>query len=137
MNRQRILNRVYDYAKTMQGPSYFMENDISPTCAYRGCNGNKCLIGALIPDSLYCKEMEANVIESLLEEFPQLDDYFEVKNGDDVGFLAGLQMCHDISCDFNNRFAPDKVPLDLFKERLMENLKGFANLYGLDIPSCV
>jgi hypothetical protein len=72
-----------------------------------------------------------------LGEFPQLDDYFEVKSEDDVRFLASLQMCHDLSCNFNNRFAPEKVPLDLFKEQLMENLNDFANLYGLDIPSCV
>jgi hypothetical protein len=90
------------------------------------------LIGALIPDNLYCKEMEANVLEELLGEFPQLDDYFEVKSEDDVRFLASLQNCHDTSCDFNNRFAPDKVPLDLFKERLMENLKDFAETYGLN-----
>ena len=132
MNRQQIFNKVYHYAKTMQGPSYFMENDKSPTCAYRGCNGNKCLIGALIPDSLFCKAMEAKVIEDLLGEFPQLDDYFEVKNEDDVRFLASLQMCHDNSCTFNCRFAPEKVPLHLFKEQLMENLKDFAETYGLN-----
>jgi hypothetical protein len=91
------------------------------------------LIGALIPDSLYCKEMESKVIESLLGEFPQLDDYFEVKSEDDVRFLAGLQMCHDLSCNFNDRFAPDKVPLYLFKEQLMENLKDFAEANNLKV----
>jgi hypothetical protein len=132
MNRQEIFNKVYDYAKTMQGPSYFMEDGISPTCAYRGTNGNKCLIGALIPDSLYCKEMESNVVENLLQNFPQLDDYFEVENENDVNFLSTLQRCHDNACDEKNRFVPDTIPSDVFKKQLMENLKDFAETYGLN-----
>lgn len=131
MNRQEIFNKVYDYAKTMQGPSYFMEDGINPTCAYRGCNGNKCLIGALIPDSLYCKQMESNVIENLLQEFPQLDDYLEINDNEDVLFLGALQSCHDDSCVFNHHFAPDKIPLDVFKQQLIENLTCFAKTYGL------
>jgi hypothetical protein len=138
MNRQEIFNKVYAYAKEMSGPSYYMaESDRCPTCAYRGTNGNKCLIGALIPDNLYCKEMEANVIENLVVEFPQLDDYFEVESEDDVNFLTTLQISHDQACEFNHRFAPDQIPLNLFKQQLMENLHGFANVYGLEIPNCV
>ena len=133
MNRQEIFNKVYDYAKTMQKPSYYMEDGISPTCAYRGTNGNKCLIGALIPDSLYCEEMEANAIENILQQFPELDDYFEVNNDKDVTFLSVLQNCHDNSCNFNHRFAPDKVPLNLFKQQLMENLKDFAEANNLKV----
>jgi len=132
MNRQEIFNKVYDYAKTMQRPSYYMEDGISPTCAYRGTNGNKCLIGALIPDSLYCKEMESNVIDIVLAEYPELDDYFEMEEYEDVQFLSQLQSCHDNSCNFNHRFAPDKVPLNLFKQQLMENLKDFAEMYELN-----
>lgn len=132
MNRQEIFNKVYDYAKTMQGPSYFMEDGINPTCAYRGCNGNKCLIGALIPDSFYCKEMESNVIDIVLAEYPDLDDYFEMEEYEDVQFLLQLQSCHDNSCIFNHRFVPDQIPLDLFKQQLMENLKDFAESYELN-----
>ena len=110
----------------------FMESDKYPTCAYRGCDGNKCLIGALIPDSLYNETMEAKVIEILVEEYPELDDYFEVKNSKDVSFLSQLQICHDNSCNFNHRFAPDKVPVDVFKRQLMIELQYFAEMHGLN-----
>lgn len=132
MNRQEIFSKAYAYAKTMRGPSYFMESDKHPTCAYRGCDGSKCLIGALIPDSLYNETMEAKVIEILVEEYPELDDYFEVKDSEDVSFLLQLQMCHDNSCTFNHRFAPDKVPANVFKQQLMVELEDFAETYGLN-----
>ena len=73
MKRQEIFNRAVEHAKTMNCPSYIMENNHSPTCAYRGYNGNKCLIGAVLPDNLYCPAMESNIIENLLSEYPEVD----------------------------------------------------------------
>ena len=74
----------------------------------------------------------SKVIEILVEEYPELDDYFEVKDSEDVSFLLQLQMCHDNSCTFNHRFAPDKVPADVFKQQLMVELEDFAETYGLN-----
>lgn len=131
MNRQEIFDRVLEHAKTMDGPSYFMEDGRSPTCAYRGCNGNKCLIGAILPDNLYCPKMESNVIENLLLEHPEVDDYFQVQSEEDVKFLSSLQMCHDNSCNWKHFFAPHEIPKDVFKSNLMTNLKTFARSRGL------
>ena len=131
MNRQEIFNRVIEHAKTMNGPSYFMENNRSPTCAYRGCNGNKCLIGAVLPDNLYCPAMESNIMENLLSEYPEVDDYFQVQNEEDVQFLSYLQACHDDACSNGMRFVPHTISPDVFKRNLMQNLKTFADIQGL------
>lgn len=131
MNRQEIFNRVVEHAKTMRGPSYIMYDRHFPTCAYRGCNGNKCLIGAVLPDNLYCPDMEASIIEDILTQYPEVDDYFQVQNEDDVEFLTRLQICHDNACDNGVRFAPHEISPDVFKRNLMQNLKAFANSRGL------
>ena len=131
MNRQEIFNRVVEHAKTMNGPSYIIDGHYFPTCAYRGCDGNKCLIGAVLPDNLYCPAMESNVIENLLSEYPEVDDYFQVQNQEDVDFLSSLQMCHDDACNNGVRFVPHTISPDVFKRNLMQNLKTFADIQGL------
>lgn len=131
MNRQEIFNRALEHAKTMRGPSYIMQDKHFPTCAYRGCNGNKCLIGAVLPDNLYCPAMEASIIEDILVQYPEVDDYFRVNTEDDVEFLTGLQMCHDDACNNGMRFVPHEISPDVFKRNLMQNLKAFANSRGL------
>lgn len=131
MNRQEIFNRAVEHAKTMNGPSYLFMEDNVPTCAYRGKNGNKCLIGAILPDNLYCPDMEANIIDNLLSEYPEVDDYFQVDNEKDVDFLTRLQLCHDDACNYKMRFTPDEIPNNIFKEQLMNKLQKFARLMGL------
>lgn len=131
MNRQELFNRAFEHAKTMNSPSYFLEDDCNPTCAYRGYNGNKCLIGAVLPDNLYCPAMESSIIADILVQYPEVDDYFQVQNEDDVEFLSSLQMCHDDACSNGMRFIPHRISPDIFKRNLMQNLKAFANSRGL------
>lgn len=131
MNRQEIFNRAVEHAKTMNGPSYLFMEDNVPTCAYRGKNGNKCLIGAILPDNLYYPDMEANIIDNILSEYQEVDDYFEVDNEEDVDFLTRLQLCHDDACNFCGRFVPHTISPKVFKHNLMQNLKAFADSRGL------
>lgn len=131
MNRQKIFNRVLEHAKTMNGPSYIIQDGHFPTCAYRGNDGNKCLIGAIIPDSHYCPDMEAKIVDEILTRWPEVDDCFRVRNEDDVQFLLDLQMCHDDACNNGVRFCPHSISPDVFKTQLMKNLEKFANEKGL------
>ena len=127
MNRQEILNRAVEHAKIMRSPSYLMEDGHTPTCAYRGQLGGKCLIGAIIPDSHYCPNMESKLVDEILKQWPEVDDYLQVVNEDDVQFLIDLQMCHDNACSNGMRFCPQSISPDIFKIKLMQNLKNFAN----------
>lgn len=40
-------------------------------CAYRGENGAKCAVGALIPDEIYDDGMEGSPVDMLIEQFPR------------------------------------------------------------------
>lgn len=81
-------------------------------CAYRGANGLKCAIGALIPDNSYSESMEKKDIRTLvLYGVERLNNFLSVghkecglkilnlfkiqKVGKNVAFLAQLQQVHD------------------------------------------
>jgi len=59
-------------------------------CSYRGDEGRKCVIGALIPDDKYDPNMEERGVYSLLIDFPECLDVV-----DDEFFLTSLQQIHD------------------------------------------
>ena len=91
------------------------------SCAYRGKNGLKCAIGALIPDELYDITMEGKVIEDLLD--PSENPVFAQKLQEHLGevadspnFLQSFQTIHDV-------FSP---------ERWEDGLKKCAKRYGLN-----
>jgi len=61
-------------------------------CAYRGDNGLKCAIGALIPDNEYIPEMEGNlIIDNFRRGFipPSLAGF------EDIWLLSSIQSVHD------------------------------------------
>lgn len=86
---------------------------INPTigCAYRGDNGTKCAVGALIPDSMYDPAMEGAVIATLIHKF-QVPSYFK----QNLDLLHSLQRLHDTKC----------------VETWRTNLKQVAKQYGLN-----
>jgi hypothetical protein len=65
---------------------------------YRADNGDKCAIGALIPDSMYVKAtdkesgMEGKLVDSLIEMYPEVKLFFQRV---DIGLLISLQSVHD------------------------------------------
>ena len=61
-------------------------------CSYRTTEGNKCAVGALIPDEMYVSDMECGMVYDLLEEFPIVKDYLR---GVDESFLIKAQSLHD------------------------------------------
>ena len=57
-------------------------------CVYRKGDGNKCAVGALIPDEEYDEDFERQEIEDVVNACPSLD-------GLDVVFLRYAQGAHD------------------------------------------
>lgn len=79
MDNQLIYNTVKAHLNTMFQPS-----KIGGTCLYRGADGAKCAVGALISDNDYEERMEghyaSNVVNHLFpaDQLPLLDDLQEV-----------------------------------------------------------
>lgn len=59
---------------------------------YRGDDGTACSIGCVMPDSLYDPEMEGQLLEQLLEDFPAFAEYFKDV---DIMVLYRAQEMHD------------------------------------------
>ena len=57
-------------------------------CVYRGPDGTKCAVGALIPDDQFEPAKEANHVSDLYETTPALQ-------GIDLDLLCELQRVHD------------------------------------------
>jgi hypothetical protein len=65
-------------------------------CLYRGPNNTKCAVGALIPDSVYAKQMEGKNVVALLMTYPNLR--VSVPEIDAYSTMLGtLQGIHDSS----------------------------------------
>lgn len=69
---------------------YFDDEQNKFRCLYRGDDGTKCAIGALIPDELYCESMENKTAQSLVEHHDGISEIF-----DDGWFANRLQRVHD------------------------------------------
>jgi hypothetical protein len=117
MNAQEIFDRVWAHAQTMTeravGPN--PEGFRGEKCLYRTEDGNRCLIGAMIPDELYQVEFEGKPIEDLPKSvrtacFGELIP---------LSFLVELQACHDFAYNM---------------PQVLERLCGFAKVRNLTIP---
>ena len=86
MTNQEAFDAVAKHLLTQMKPSV-AEND-SQSCLYRGPDGLKCAIGALIPDDQYRKEFEYQGIDEIAQYVPALE-------GVSVHLLLELQLIHD------------------------------------------
>lgn len=94
MTAQEIFNRIAEHLRTQGRPSLSEEND----CLYRGPNGLRCAIGAIIPDYKYRRSFEDRTINTLiLRHFPRwkkhedlLSDLQELHDKADIRTVAGL-----------------------------------------------
>jgi hypothetical protein len=95
MNNQEAFNLMVDHLRKQQQRSQGL-NDT--TCMYRGPDGLKCAVGALIPDELYIEDMEGSAITRILidyrDRYPALSTLF--KDIDPL-FLAEMQDIHDFN----------------------------------------
>lgn len=99
MNRQEAFDIAAKHLLAQGKKSYVKDDngfgtaDGIPSCAYRGEDGLKCAIGALIPDDQYSYKMENMSVSILLQQ-----DYCPpiLKSKDlTKDFLQGLQDAHD------------------------------------------
>lgn len=81
---------------------------ISGVCRYRGDNGLKCAVGAIIPDEKYSGHIEGVIVysEYIISCLP-----VRYRGKSSIDFLAKLQKLHD------------QLPVDLWKQRLEEIAK--------------
>lgn len=101
MNRQFVFDTIVNHAFSQQKCAV---NSFGK-CRYRTDNGLKCFIGALIPDSMYDKEMEGRGVLDIAQNYPEFCDYWQIGESD-LLLLADLQMLHDmkIKRDANRNF---------------------------------
>lgn len=116
---QNTFNAVWTHSEQMTERS--TKNGL---CAYRGKNGNRCFIGALIPDSLYKQRFDDPRHDSSAKLLMQkkwgvnVKEFFETEGYSvQVHFLDRLQRDHD------NHF-----------ETRQASLRQTAALFGLTIP---
>ena len=63
MELQEIFNKAHKHFAGMVEPSMGNEESDDTQCAYRGADGNKCVVGAFIPDELYDENLEGDALE--------------------------------------------------------------------------
>lgn len=87
MTLQEIFDTVAQHLLTQREKS-----KIDAVCMYRGLNGLKCAIGALIPDSAYREHIEGAQVDELPREIIKAAGLLD-KEG--VALALDLQDCHD------------------------------------------
>ena len=92
MNTQQAFDIMVQHLRQQGRPS----RDEVDGCQYRGPDGLKCAVGALIPDELYNERMESKNIYSLIKDgkFPALTELFA---GINIHVLSDLQDTHDFN----------------------------------------
>ncbi len=116
MNKQDVFNRVVSHARA-QG-----RRSLLPTgsCAYRGENGTKCFIGALITDEAYDRSLERQDVSSHEVREALAASGVIVETTEDRKLCSRLQTIHDGSGLHGN--AP---------QQWEENFRATAQQFGL------
>lgn len=95
MNRQNILQKVWDHFVTQKFKRCLTPEGL---CVYRN-NGNRCAIGAIIPDDIYEPSMEGHGAFVMIQHHDRLRKHLEIAEGSqgfsDKNWLDELQHCHD------------------------------------------
>jgi len=115
--KQETFDTVARHLLTQKAQSLL--DDVGKTCAYRGTNGLKCAVGALLPDELYHPSLEGTAAASrpvrplleqlghcplLCEELQSIHDNFEPANWPER--LETLAVEHGISTAVIDELAP-------------------------------
>ena len=121
MELQDIFNKAVKHFAGMAGPSMDATDDTSTQCAYRGTNGNKCVVGAFIPDELYDENLEGDAIDP--DAIGGVDGYHDSRikavladafkqkqlTRDQYVLLGTLQKIHDGNADDWRTYKSDHI----------------------------
>tara|TARA_R110001599_G_C12039872_1_gene641022 strand:+ start:98 stop:553 length:456 start_codon:yes stop_codon:yes gene_type:complete len=127
MELQEIFNKAHKHFAGMTEPSMGNEEStVGQQCAYRGAFGNKCVVGAFIPDELYNERLEGDALEiehdtNYTLEFGYNDNRVteilakafgqKTLTNEQYILLANLQRTHDRNAmDWENYEKKDGVP---------------------------
>jgi len=94
VNKQAIFETVKNHLLSMDKRSYVEDNTGFPVCVYLDPDGRKCAIGALIPDGHPAQQVRMSVT-TLLEQYSDLEQLWQVETEEDKNFLCTLQRVHD------------------------------------------
>lgn len=131
MSKQSIFNKVASHLFKQGKPSMsFDQKGNIEGCLYRGPNGIKCAIGALISDRVYKPAMEGNSIRNLIEYSFEYGFKFPSYFSENKILLQSLQEIHDDE-DYVGKNGKYKI------KNLRLALKGLAELHGLDYDPMV
>lgn len=130
LTKQEILDKVVHHLKIDGRPSYVQEPN-GPRCLYRGPNGTRCFVGALIPDENYTPFLEnlGAGHEWVLEKL----GYNEELDSDGVihDFLCRLQTIHD--CALRDNRPSLEQGIVSFIELVRPELDALAKAHSLTI----
>jgi hypothetical protein len=109
MNIQEVFNIAVARLRDGKGQCTIREDDDeNPLCGYRGRDGNRCVVGALIPDKIYFPSMEGMWLADVINAVPALrhlrDELKQCNLGRDIllYFLTDLQKIHDAPENWRN-----------------------------------
>jgi len=145
MELQEIFNKAHKHFADMGEPSMASIDEVTDNvqCAYRGANGNKCIVGAFIPDELYEENMEGDSLSLNPEHINPLPKFHntritevlavafrqKVLTDDQYILLAKLQKTHDTNAE-NWREERDNMS---WYEYIKPEILSCANDFDLEI----
>lgn len=92
MNTQQAFDIMVQHLRQQGRPS---RDDVAG-CMYRGPDGTKCAVGALIPDELYRDNMEGRTIRPLLiQDCNAYSELCRLLDSIDLQLLEEMQTIHD------------------------------------------
>lgn len=91
---QAMFDKIVYHSRAMTQES----RGASGVCAYRAPDGNRCLLGAVIPDELYDRKMEGDTINDVCHERPEVAATIGWSKADAPAY-ASLQAIHDYYFD--------------------------------------
>lgn len=97
-------------------------------CLYRGDNGCRCAVGALIPDSAYHASYEYK-IASIVASFATIDPRFGAPEGEDFSFLDAMQSAVHDSLSYTGE-GETLNPFDI--DTLLHAAHKFARRWGFN-----
>lgn len=113
---QDYFNIAWEHAIVKQSsPSFIIDSNGSYICVYRNSSGNRCLIGAAIPDDRYISGIEGKASTDVLPMLGLVSPMY----------IDQLQNCHDDVA---------RQPKTQYLVKVKKKLIVFAYRYFLTIP---
>lgn len=127
MTLQEIFDRVVDHLRKQGEPSTTPAlHTNSVRCLYRGPNGKKCAVGALITDAVYSPHIEGGTVSDVGVRFA-LGASGIPDDGQTLSLLSELQDAHDSTARKCARDIRAWLPM------VEHRLEYIANWYGLTL----